>query len=182
MSDRSTVLLQHHLKELKLPTFLREYDKMAALCASEGVDHPDYLLRLSELELIDRHHRMVERRIRAARFPAVKSLSHLRLPRHPLAEQTAGHATGSLRVRATTRERHRHGQQRHRQDSRGPGAGPGRLPERNLRGLRHRHRPGPSAHGGQRRTASHQPTEEASPLQTPHHRRTRLRSPLQDRR
>ena len=40
MSDRSTVLLQHHLKELKLPTFLREYDKMAALCASEGVDHP----------------------------------------------------------------------------------------------------------------------------------------------
>ena len=74
MSDRSTVLLQHHLKELKLPTFLREYDKMAALCPSEGVDHPDYLLRLSELELIDRHHRMVERRIRAARFPAVKSL------------------------------------------------------------------------------------------------------------
>ena len=74
MSDRSTVLLQHHLKELKLPTFLREYDKMSALCASEDVDHLDYLLRLSELELIDRHHRMVERRIRAARFPAVKSL------------------------------------------------------------------------------------------------------------
>ena len=33
-----------------------------------------YLLRLSELELIDRHHRMVERRIKAARFPATKSL------------------------------------------------------------------------------------------------------------
>ena len=33
-----------------------------------------YLLRLAELELIDRHQRMVERRIRAARFPAVKSL------------------------------------------------------------------------------------------------------------
>ena len=57
MSNRSTVLLQHHLKELKLPTFLREYGKMAALCASEGVDYPDYLLRLAELELIDRHHR-----------------------------------------------------------------------------------------------------------------------------
>ena len=36
--------------------------------------HPDYLLRLSELELIDRHQRMVQRRIRAARFPAVKTL------------------------------------------------------------------------------------------------------------
>ena len=74
MSDRSTLLLEHHLKELKLPTFLREYGKMASQCAAEGVDHPGYLLRLSELELIDRHHRMVERRIRAARFPAVKSL------------------------------------------------------------------------------------------------------------
>ena len=38
------------------------------------MDHPDYLLRLAELELIDRHQRMVQRRIRAARFPAVKSL------------------------------------------------------------------------------------------------------------
>ena len=74
MSDRSTLLLEHHLKELKLPSFLREYAKMAAQCAAKGVDHPQYLLRLAELELIDRHQRMVERRIRAARFPAVKSL------------------------------------------------------------------------------------------------------------
>ena len=74
MSDRPTILLQHHLNELRLPTFLREYDRMAQQCAAEGVDHPEYLLRLSELELIDRHHRMVERRIKAARFPTVKSL------------------------------------------------------------------------------------------------------------
>ena len=74
MSNRSTLLLEHHLKELRLPTFLREYRKLAAQCAAEGADHPEYLLRLSELELIDRHQRMVERRIRAARFPAVKSL------------------------------------------------------------------------------------------------------------
>ena len=47
---------------------------MAAQCAAEGMDHPTYLLRLAELELIDRHRRMVERRVRAARFPAVKSL------------------------------------------------------------------------------------------------------------
>ena len=74
MSNKSTVLLEHNLKELKLPTFLKEYDKVASRCAAEGVDHPDYLLRLSELELIDRNHRMVERRIKAARFPATKSL------------------------------------------------------------------------------------------------------------
>ena len=34
MSERSTVLLEHHLKELKLPTFLREYGKVAEQCAS----------------------------------------------------------------------------------------------------------------------------------------------------
>jgi DNA replication protein DnaC len=74
MSNKSTVLLEHNLKELKLPTFLREYDKLVGQCAAEGADHPDYLLRLSELELIDRHHRMVDRRIKAARFPTTKSL------------------------------------------------------------------------------------------------------------
>ena len=74
MSNKSTVLLEHHLKELKLPTFLKEYDKVASRCAAEGVDHPGYLLRLSELELIDHNHRMVDRRIKAARFPSVKSL------------------------------------------------------------------------------------------------------------
>jgi len=67
------VLLGHHLKQLKLPTILREYDKVARECAQVGVDHPGYLLRLVELELIDRERRVVERRIRAARFPAVKS-------------------------------------------------------------------------------------------------------------
>ena len=83
MNHRSTLLLEHHLKELKLPSFLREYGKMAAQCAAEGVDHPQYLLRLAELELIDRHQRMVERRIRAARFPAVKSLDTLDFPAIP---------------------------------------------------------------------------------------------------
>lgn len=73
-SGTPQVLLAHHLKQLKLPTVLREYDKVARECARDGVDHPRYLLRLVELELIDRERRMVERRIRQARFPAVKSL------------------------------------------------------------------------------------------------------------
>jgi DNA replication protein DnaC len=74
VSDVPQVLLAHHLKALKLPTFLREHDKLARQCAAEGVDHTTYLLRLAELELLDRERRMVERRIRQARFPAVKSL------------------------------------------------------------------------------------------------------------
>jgi DNA replication protein DnaC len=74
MSDAPQLLLAHHLKALKLPTVLREHDKLARQCATEGVDHTTYLLRLAELELLDRERRMVERRIRAARFPAVKGL------------------------------------------------------------------------------------------------------------
>ena len=74
MNQTPQLLLLHHLKALRLPTFLREYDKVAQQCAAEGLDHPRYLLRLSELELIEREGRMVERRIREARFPTVKSL------------------------------------------------------------------------------------------------------------
>jgi DNA replication protein DnaC len=83
MTDTPQLLLGHHLKALKLPTFLREYDKLARQCAAEGVDHVRYLLRLAELELIERERRMVERRIKEAKFPAVKSLDsfdYLTLP------------------------------------------------------------------------------------------------------
>ena len=69
-----SVLLAHHVKELRLPTCLREYERMAQQCAQEGVDRVRYLLRLVELELIDRERRLIERRIRAARFPTPTSL------------------------------------------------------------------------------------------------------------
>lgn len=72
--EKPQLLLKHHLKQLKLPTFLAEYERQAHECAQGGVDHVRYLLRLAELELIERERRMVERRIRAARFPAVKNL------------------------------------------------------------------------------------------------------------
>jgi DNA replication protein DnaC len=81
--DTPQVLLAHHLKALKLPSFLREHEKLARQCAAEGADHLRYLLRLAELELIERERRMVERRIRAARFPAVKSLDSFDFPALP---------------------------------------------------------------------------------------------------
>ena len=75
MSDQAPeLLLAHNLKALKLPTCLREHHKLARQCAAEGVDRSRFLARLVEMEMIDRERRMVERRIKAARFPAVKSL------------------------------------------------------------------------------------------------------------
>ena len=74
MRAKPTLLLDAHLKALRLPTFLREYDKVARHCAQEGLDCSRYLFRLCELELLDREQRAVERRIKAARFPVLKSL------------------------------------------------------------------------------------------------------------
>lgn len=74
MTEKPQVLLAHHLKALKLPTVLHEYEKTARQCAAEGVDFIGFLLRLVELELIERERRSVQRRIRAAHFPVVTSL------------------------------------------------------------------------------------------------------------
>jgi DNA replication protein DnaC len=70
----STVLLKHHLKALRLPTMARECEKIATRCASENVDHLGYLLQVCELELIERERKAAERRLKAARFPAAKTL------------------------------------------------------------------------------------------------------------
>ena len=47
------ILLGNHLKALKLPTFAREYDKVAMEAAQDRADYPRYLLRLCELERIE---------------------------------------------------------------------------------------------------------------------------------
>jgi len=74
MTDAPQILLHHHLKKLRPPTFQGEYAKQAQLCAAENKDHVHYLARLCEMELIDRERRMIERRIKAAKFSSTKSL------------------------------------------------------------------------------------------------------------
>ena len=54
--------------------FLNEYPKVAAQCAAEKVDYAGFLLRLAEIELLERERKGTERRIKAARFPSPKSL------------------------------------------------------------------------------------------------------------
>ena len=71
---KSTVLLEHHLKQLKMPTMLREYPLLAKSCSQEKCDYPTYLLRLCEKELMDRQKRAMDRRIQAAKFPLLKTI------------------------------------------------------------------------------------------------------------
>ena len=113
MNDTPQVLLQHHLRKLKLPTFQAEHAKLARQCAAEGKDHVQYLLRLCELELIERERRMIERRIKAAKFPATKSLDSFdfkAIPKlnsetanaiRPRERSNAGAGTGALRMDRT---------------------------------------------------------------------------------
>ena len=80
---RANLLLEEHLKALRLPTFLREYDKVTRECAAEGTDYPRYLLRLSELELLDLERRASDRRIKAPKSPVVKTLDRFEFPALP---------------------------------------------------------------------------------------------------
>ena len=73
-TTQPAVLLEHYLKQLKLPTILREYARLAAVCTQDRSDYATYLLRLAEREVIEREHRAAERRVKAAGFPVLKTL------------------------------------------------------------------------------------------------------------
>ena len=80
---KSTVLVKHHLKALKLPTMHGECEKVAARAAKENLDHLAFLLALCELELVDRERRAAERRLKAARFPTHKTLDAFQFAAQP---------------------------------------------------------------------------------------------------
>lgn len=88
IETKSVVLLQHHLKALKLPTILAECQKIASRCAADNVDHLGFLLQLCELELIDREKRAAERRLKAARFPTYKTLDNFDFAAQPSVNKT----------------------------------------------------------------------------------------------
>jgi len=67
-------MLEHYLKTLKLPTFLKCYSQVADQCKEKGADYSEFLLQLSEKEVSGRHSRMVQQKIKNARFPALKTL------------------------------------------------------------------------------------------------------------
>jgi DNA replication protein DnaC len=74
MTSKSTVLLEHHLKFLNLFTIRNEYKEIATRCAKDNSDYTEYLLRLVECEVTQRQHRAMERRIKGAKFPIIKTI------------------------------------------------------------------------------------------------------------
>jgi DNA replication protein DnaC len=71
----TNMLLDTYLKELRLPTFLRNYRKFAEEAAQADHSYDRFLLALAQQEIAQRERNRIERRIKAARFPVLKELA-----------------------------------------------------------------------------------------------------------
>lgn len=70
--------LNDHLKLLSLTYMQSSFEPLAGLAAKESWSHIDYLSALARGEAALRHDRSIERRIRLARFPVIKTLEQFR--------------------------------------------------------------------------------------------------------
>ncbi|MBN2295623.1 MAG: IS21-like element helper ATPase IstB [Pirellulales bacterium] len=71
----NALLLESHLKTLRLPTMLAEYPGVARQCAEKDAAYELFLEHLAELEVNRRETKSTERRLKQARFPVAKELS-----------------------------------------------------------------------------------------------------------
>lgn len=89
-------LLKTNLKQLRLPTMLAEFEKLAREAASANEDYQQYLLRLTELELATRQGNALKARIKQAAFPVEKDFetfdfsASVSLPKQKILELARG--------------------------------------------------------------------------------------------
>ena len=70
----TSLLIEAHLKRLKLPTMRRQYAALAREAASDNRTFEEYLLALLEQEVQQRNLSMMQERMRRAGFPGIKTL------------------------------------------------------------------------------------------------------------
>lgn len=71
----ANLLLESHLKTLRLATFRQQYRQVAEDAAGNNLGYDQYLLALAEQEVAQRHLNSQRQRIKAARFPVLKELA-----------------------------------------------------------------------------------------------------------
>jgi len=71
----ANLLLESHLKSLRLATFRQQYRQVAEDAARNNLDYERYLLALAEQEVAQRLLNSQQQRIKAARFPVLKELA-----------------------------------------------------------------------------------------------------------
>lgn len=72
---KANLLLEDHLKTLRLATFRQQYRQVAEDAAGNNLGYDQYLLALAEQEVAQRHLNSQRQRIKAARFPVSKELA-----------------------------------------------------------------------------------------------------------
>lgn len=77
------VLLKQHLNTLHLGTIKAECEQAARQAAADNLDYLGFLLRLTERECGDREERACQRRLKAAKFPRLKSLDEFDFTAQP---------------------------------------------------------------------------------------------------
>src|SRR5215472_14832492 len=78
MKTNTSTLLLDQLDYLKLAFIKAHHSELAAEAGRQNWDHQEYLRRLVEGEFGLRQQRCIERRIKAARFPVIKTLEQFR--------------------------------------------------------------------------------------------------------
>lgn len=78
MSEKKSIVEPPHLvgdlKELKLPSFVHHWERLASEAGRSRQPHAEYLAELAHQEICDRHERRVRRQISEAHFPQLKTL------------------------------------------------------------------------------------------------------------
>jgi DNA replication protein DnaC len=68
-------LLESYLRQLRLPTFAKNYRSFASDAAQNQQDHTRYLLALAEQEVHQRQQNRIQKRLKDARFPVNKEMA-----------------------------------------------------------------------------------------------------------
>jgi DNA replication protein DnaC len=70
------MLLETYLKKLKMPQVAKVYESMAREAADNNLDYEEYLLGVLEQEIHQRENNRIQRGIRQAAFPVIKTLEN----------------------------------------------------------------------------------------------------------
>ena len=139
MTDTNTLLLKANLKQLRLPTMLAEFEKLAREAAAANESYEQYLLRLTELEVAAR---VGQRRCRPASSRPASRCSRTSTPSTSRRMPSLTKQKVLELARGEWIEQHCNclpdRQPGHGQDAPGHRPGPGRLPAGQARALLHR--------------------------------------------
>ena len=140
MAELQDQAIRQHCKALRIPTIGTQFARLAEAASREGQSHLGYLEALLQAELEERDQRLIERRLREARLPRMKSLEEFDFARNPKvsAQQIHELARGDNTARAEPIIFRR---QRHWQNPFTHWLGRRRLPAEAARALCHCRRP-----------------------------------------